>query len=208
MSCPEDAAASSTSRFARPPCTSTRSTPPRARLPDPAQDPPRGPERHADVRRSHPGFTRPSSSSVRRVSLVADHQGPDRERVTCSGVSNGCPAGTIWGSVGLVAMEGRQTVASVQFAPVRAFSDRTRCPRSPAGEAVLVFCLRGRVGRPVNEARQFLTGPWATCADRSGALCLRAACRQQHLCGVRNLFGRSSSRANGFQVVRSEGDTR
>lgn len=114
-----------------------------------------------------------------------------------------------WGGVGLIAIDGRETVAAVQFSPVRALSRPHGMPLGPPpDDAVLMYCLRGRVGRPAREAFQLL--------HRSMALLRRRRVPEiyayarplgsRHLCGARNLFGLEFLEAGGFQAVRTDGD--
>lgn len=115
-----------------------------------------------------------------------------------------------WGGVGLIAMDGRETVAAVQFAPVRALSRPHGMPLGPPpDDAVLTYCLRGRVGRPARETYQLLHRAIALLRRRRVPEIYAYArpLGNRHLCGVRNLFGMEFLEASGFQTVRSDGDT-
>ena len=62
-----------------------------------------------------------------------------------------------WGSVGLVSVEDGETVASIQFAPIRSLArPHSLALGQPPEDAVLLFCLRGRVGRPNVETQKLL----------------------------------------------------
>jgi len=113
---------------------------------------------------------------------------------------------TSWGSVGLLAVEDRETVASIQFAPVRSLArPHSRPFGRPPEEAVLLFCLRGRVGRPTVETQELL--------HRAMSALRRRGVREVYgyarpldthtLSGVRNLFGLEFLEANGFVVARA-----
>lgn len=109
-----------------------------------------------------------------------------------------------WGSVGLVALDGTETTASIQFAPVRALARVHRLPAGPPSpEAVLLYCLRGRVGSPVRTTQQLLHGALLLLRDRGvdTAYAYARPLGSRDLCGVRNLFGREFLEAVGFQVV-------
>lgn len=110
-----------------------------------------------------------------------------------------------WGSVGLVALEGRETTGSVQFAPVAALPRTGRLqPGAPPRDAVLLFCLRGRIGRPTYETERLLHRAMARLRHRR-VLEVYAYARplgSKSLCGIRNLCGLEFLEANGFQTVR------
>ncbi|MBU2600773.1 MAG: hypothetical protein KKA32_01185 [Actinobacteria bacterium] len=113
-----------------------------------------------------------------------------------------------WGSVGLVAVEGREVLASIQFAPASALP-RTQVlsPGAPPGESVLLFCLRGRVGRPSVEAEELLHRAMMHLRRRHvrHAYAYARPLGSKSLCGIRNLFGLEFLEANGFTVVRAIG---
>ena len=113
-----------------------------------------------------------------------------------------------WGSVGIVAVEGEETVASVQFAPVRALPRAYHlagCP--PPEEAVLLFCLRGRLGRSALESRQVLHHAMTNLRRRGvgEAYAYARSLGTESICGVRNLCGLEFLHANGFEVVGGDG---
>jgi hypothetical protein len=106
-------------------------------------------------------------------------------------------------------MDGRETVAAVQFAPVRALSRPHSLPLGPPpDEAVLVYCLRGRVGRPAKETQQLLHQAMGHMRRRrvQEIYAYARPFGSKHLCGVRNLFGMEFLESIGFQVVRTDGD--
>lgn len=114
-----------------------------------------------------------------------------------------------WGSVGLVAMDCRDTVASIQFAPVRALARPHGLPLGPPpDDAVLVYCLRGKLGRPVKEAQQLLHQAMGHLRRRrvQEIYAYARPLGSKQLCGVRNLFGLEFLESSGFQVVRADGD--
>jgi hypothetical protein len=109
-----------------------------------------------------------------------------------------------WGSVGLVAVDGPQTVASIQFAPVRSLARAHILPFGPPPEdAVLLFCLRGRVGRPNVEAQELLHRAMVNLRRRGAgeAYAYARPLGTHSMSGVRNLFGLEFLEANGFVVV-------
>jgi hypothetical protein len=106
-------------------------------------------------------------------------------------------------------MDGRETVAAIQFAPVRSLSRPHGLPLgAPPDDAVLVFCLRGRVGRPVNEAQQLLHQTMGHLRRRrvQEIYAYARPLGNKHLCGVRNLFGLEFLESSGFHVARTDGD--
>jgi hypothetical protein len=111
-----------------------------------------------------------------------------------------------WGSVGLVAVEGLETVASIQFAPVRSLARALILPFGPPpDEAVLLFCLRGRVGRPNVESQELLHRTMVLLRRRGvGEVYAYARPLGTHsMSGVRNLFGLEFLEANGFVVAKA-----
>lgn len=131
-----------------------------------------------------------------------DNQGTERRLEWMRALEEG------WGSVGLVAVEGREVIASIQFAPVRSLA-RPYALRSgePAEDSVLLFCLRGRVGRPSRDAQELLHRAMAVLRHRHVRVAHAYArpLGTSALCGVRNVFGLEFLEANGFTVVRSVG---
>lgn len=111
-----------------------------------------------------------------------------------------------WGSVGLVAVEDRETIASIQFAPIRSLARPHTLPfGQPPEDAVLLYCLRGRVGRPSIETRRLLHETMSH-LRRRGVREVYAYARPldtHSLSGVRNLFGLEFLEANGFVVARA-----
>lgn len=114
-----------------------------------------------------------------------------------------------WGSGGLAAVNAGETVAALQFAPVRALPRAHVLPAGPPPrEAVLVFCLRARIGRPAYEASRLLHRAMALLRMR-GVEELWSYARplgSEDLCGLRNLCGLEFLERNGFEVVRGGGD--
>jgi hypothetical protein len=106
-----------------------------------------------------------------------------------------------WGSVGLVALEGTETVAAVQFAPVGSLLHVHRLPVGPPPlDGVLLYCLRGRVGHPVREAHQLFHQALIRLRERGidEAYAYARPLGGKNICGVRNLFGLEFLEANGF----------
>ena len=114
-----------------------------------------------------------------------------------------------WGSLGMVLQEGTSTLAALQFAPVAALARAAHLPAGPTPEdAVLIYCLRGRLDRSAHEPsrllhralahlrRQRLTEVYAFARPLGSA----------DLCGLRNLCGLEFLRAHGFVIVRGGGD--
>ncbi|GAB4246814.1 MAG: hypothetical protein Kow00122_03950 [Thermoleophilia bacterium] len=111
-----------------------------------------------------------------------------------------------WGSVGLVALEGDQTVAAIQFAPVWALPRAHLLPpAAPPDDAVLFYCLRGRIGRPAYEAHKLLHRAMAHLRRRRTheVYAYARPLGSNALCGIRNLFGLEFLEANGFEIVQS-----
>ena len=114
-----------------------------------------------------------------------------------------------WGSVGIVAIEGEETVSSVQFAPVGALPRAYHlagCP--PPEEAVLLFCLRGRLGRSALDSRRVLHHAMANLRRRGvgEAYAYARSLGTDSVCGARNLCGLEFLHANGFEVVGGDGE--
>ncbi len=111
-----------------------------------------------------------------------------------------------WGSVGLVSVEDGETVASIQFAPIRSLArPHSLALGQPPEDAVLLFCLRGRVGRP-NVGTQRLLHAAMSHLRRRGVREVYGYARPldtHSLSGVRNLFGLEFLEANGFSVARA-----
>jgi len=113
-----------------------------------------------------------------------------------------------WGSVGLVALDGREVNSSIQFAPVRALPRPLALPSGePPEDSVLLFCLRGRVGTPSRDTQELLHRAMAHLRHRQIRVAHAYArpLGTNTVCGVRNLFGLEFLEANGFTVVRSVG---
>jgi hypothetical protein len=113
-----------------------------------------------------------------------------------------------WGSVGIVAVEGEETVASVQFAPARALPRAYLLGGCPVPEeAVLLFCLRGRLSSSALHPRQVLHQAMAHLRRRGvgDAYAFARPLGNESTCGVRNLCGLEFLQANGFEVVGGDG---
>ena len=113
-----------------------------------------------------------------------------------------------WGSVGIVAVEVEETVSSVQFAPVRALPRSYGLAGCPLPEeAVLLFCLRGRLGRSALRPQQVLHHAMANLRRRGvgEAYAFARSLGTDSICGVRNLCGLEFLHANGFEVVGGDG---
>ena len=113
-----------------------------------------------------------------------------------------------WGSVGIVAIEGEETVSSVQFAPVRGLPRAYHLAGCPLPEeAVLLFCLRGRLGSSALQPQQVLHHAMANLRRRGvgEAYAFARSLGKESICGVRNLCGLEFLHANGFQVVGGDG---
>jgi hypothetical protein len=113
-----------------------------------------------------------------------------------------------WGSVGMIAMEGADTAAALQFAPVRALPRAYHLPPGPPpDEAVLLFCLRSRLHLPGSVPRQLLHRSLALLRERGfdEAFTYAKPLGEQSICGSRNLAGLEFLLSNGFQVVGCHG---
>ncbi|MHB0981041.1 MAG: hypothetical protein ACYC5Q_13410 [Thermoleophilia bacterium] len=114
-----------------------------------------------------------------------------------------------WGSVGLVALDGREVIASIQFAPVRSLPRLVALSSGePPEDSVLLFCLRGRVGRPSLDTQELLHRAMAHLRHKHVQVAYAYArpLGTSTLCGVLNLFGLEFLEANGFTVVRAVGE--
>ena len=114
-----------------------------------------------------------------------------------------------WGSTGMALVRDDQTLAAVQFAPVRALARARILPAGPIpSEAVLLFCLRARLGHPSSEASRLLHRTMASLRDRrvTEVFAYARPLGSESLCGLRNLCGLEFLEAHGFQVVRGGGD--
>ena len=116
---------------------------------------------------------------------------------------------TTWGSVGLLMLEKRETVASIQFAPFRSLARPHILPYSrPSEEAVLLFCLRGRVGRPNVESQELLHRAMANLRRRDvrEVYAYARPVGTGSLGGIRNLFALEFLEANGFVIAQAVDD--
>jgi hypothetical protein len=114
-----------------------------------------------------------------------------------------------WGSTGLVLVEGDETLAAVQFAPVRSLPRGGILPAGPPpSDAVLLFCLRGRLGRSSYEPSRLLHRSMGLLRERrvDEVYAFARPLGSASLCGLRNLCGLEFLQANGFVVVRGGGD--
>jgi hypothetical protein len=114
-----------------------------------------------------------------------------------------------WGSTGMVLVRAEQTLAAVQFAPVRSLPRTRLLPAGPLpAEAVLVFCLRAQLGHPSSEASRLLHRAMASMRDRrvTELFAYARPLGSESLCGLRNLCGLEFLEAHGFRVVRGGGD--
>lgn len=156
---------------------------------EPAYVGPGGPERAPERTRDHPEPPSGESALAGRLGWMRDIE-------------------ESWGSVGLVTVEGREVLASIQFAPVTALP-RTHIlsPGAMPDESVLLFCLRGRVGRPSVEAEELLHRAMMHLRRKHvrHAYAYARPLGSKGLCGMRNLFGLEFLEANGFTVVRAVG---
>lgn len=107
-----------------------------------------------------------------------------------------------WGSVGLVMLEGQDTLASVRFAPLEKLS-RTRVllPSPPDERGALLYCLRGRVGRPSYETRRLVQKSLALLKSRRVRLVYAYArpLGSEDACGFKNLCGKEFLERLGFE---------
>ena len=113
-----------------------------------------------------------------------------------------------WGGMGMVAMEGAETVAAIQFAPVQALPRAFSLPPGPPpDDSVLLFCLRGRLGGSAAMPRRLLHRALAHLRDRdiAEAFAYARPLGDQTICGSRNLTGLEFLLSNGFQVVGGDG---
>lgn len=114
-----------------------------------------------------------------------------------------------WGSTGLVMTDAEGALAAVQFAPVRALPRAQQLPAGPPpGDAVLLFCLRGRLGGPSWEPSRLLHRSLGVLRERrvDEVYAFARPLGSSSLCGLRNLCGLEFLQANGFVVVRGGGD--
>lgn len=114
-----------------------------------------------------------------------------------------------WGSTGLIMAHGGETLAAVQFAPVRALPRSATLPAGPPPcDAVLLYCLRGHLGRPSYEPSRLLHRALGILRDRrvDEVYAFARPLGSPSLCGLRNLCGLEFLQANGFVVVRGGGD--
>ena len=114
-----------------------------------------------------------------------------------------------WGSAGMVSMRDDQTLAAVQFAPIRALPRTRLLPAGPlSSDATLLFCLRARLGHPSSEASRLLHRTMAELRERRVPEIFAYArpLGSESLCGLRNLCGLEFLETHGFRVVRGGGD--
>ncbi|OPZ78295.1 MAG: hypothetical protein BWY79_00814 [Actinobacteria bacterium ADurb.Bin444] len=116
-----------------------------------------------------------------------------------------------WGSCGTAAVNGRDTLGAVQFAPLRSLP---RAQNLLAGlsvaessDAVMLFCLRLREGRPEYEAGSLLHRALSSLHERGTpevhALARPLGSRRSYARG--NVFGLEFLLANGFRHVGRSG---
>lgn len=116
---------------------------------------------------------------------------------------------TSWGSVGMVLRDEGTTLASVQFAPVRALPRVLRLPAGPPPEdGALLFCLRGRLDRSAYEPSRVLHRSLAHLRKQhvGKVYAFARPLGSRDLCGLRNLCGLEFLQTHGFEVVRGGGD--
>jgi hypothetical protein len=114
-----------------------------------------------------------------------------------------------WGSLGMVLQEGPSTLAALQFAPVKALARASRLPAGPPPEdAILIYCLRGRLDRSAHEPSRLLHRTLGHLRKQRLAEVYAFArpLGSVDLCGLRNLCGLEFLRAHGFEIVRGGGD--
>ena len=114
-----------------------------------------------------------------------------------------------WGSVGMVLQEQATTLASIQFAPVRALPRALLLPAGPPPEDdVLLYCLRGRLDRSAYEPSRLLHHSLAHLRKQrvSKVYAFARPLGSRDLCGLRNLCGLEFLQTHGFEVVRGGGD--
>lgn len=114
-----------------------------------------------------------------------------------------------WGTAGMVLQENASTLAAVQFAPARALPRASRLPAGPPpDEAVLIYCLRGRLDRSAFEPSRLLHRALSHLRKRDvpEVFAFARPLGSRDLCGLRNLCGLEFLQAHGFQVVRGGGD--
>lgn len=114
-----------------------------------------------------------------------------------------------WGPPGLILRDAGETLAAIQFAPVGHLPRTTTLPPGrPPQNAVLIFCLRARLGRPVHEPVRLLQRTMFEMRRRN-VRHLYAYARplgNDSVCGVRNLFGYEFLTRHGFTVAASDGE--
>ena len=110
-----------------------------------------------------------------------------------------------WGSVGLAAVEGSETLAVIQYAPLSTLPRAvTLVPAAPS-QSTLLFCLRYRVDGAEGVSRLLL--------HRALALLRERGIREAHAYAIPmgsapasgNLMGVDFLQANGFHAVRESG---
>ena len=114
-----------------------------------------------------------------------------------------------WGTVGMVLQDDGSTLAGVQFAPVRELPRVTLLPAGPPpDEAVLIYCLRGRLDRSAFEPSRLLHRSLSHLRKRDvpEVYAFARPLGSRDLCGLRNLCGLEFLQAHGFHVVRGGGD--
>ncbi len=113
-----------------------------------------------------------------------------------------------WGSCGMAAVQGRDTLGTVQFAPVRSLPKALHLlPDAASPESALLFCLRLRRGRPFEEARPLLHRALSSLHERGTAevLALARAMGSSRAHGSGNIFSLEFLLANGFQPAGRAG---
>lgn len=116
-----------------------------------------------------------------------------------------------WGSCGMAAVQGSECLGVVQFAPVRllvrAQDMLARGMLAASPDAVLLFCLRLRAGRPAEEARLLLHRGLSSLHERGAAEVFAFArpLGSSRLHGSDNVFGSEFLLANGFHQAGKVG---
>lgn len=109
-----------------------------------------------------------------------------------------------WGSVGLAAVEGRETLAVIQFAPVATLPRPAfLAPQAPS-TSTLLFCLRYRLDKADGVSRLLLHRALALLRERRVPEVHAYATRLGEAAASGNLMGLEFLQANGFHLVREQ----
>lgn len=107
-----------------------------------------------------------------------------------------------WGSVGLAAVEGSETLAVIQYAPLWTLPRAAALVPAAPSQSTLLFCLRYRVDGAEGVSRLLLHRALAHLRERGSSVACAYAVPMGSAPASGNLMGLDFLQANGFHAVR------